>query len=188
MVGVDISPQMIALAQQREDAEPVGIEYRVADAATLGKIDEFDRVCAAYLLHYAENRDQLRQMAQTVYDNLKPGQLFVASIANILQPPEPDFDQRKYGFSFRLMEETLHEGARLRGTLFLGEKTVEFDFYWLPWEAYEEAFRAVGFRSWTIEPFLIPPDIPPDSERQRGEGFWDEYLGRPSGLHITCQK
>jgi hypothetical protein len=123
-------------------------------------------------------------MAQTVHDNLKPGQHFVASIANILQPPQPIFDQRKYGFSFRLLEETLHEGAKLRGTLFLGEKTVEFDFYWLPWDAYEQAFRAAGFRSWKIEPFLIPPD----SERTRSEGFWEEYLARPSGMHITCQK
>lgn len=184
VVGVDISPRMIALAQEREDAEPMGIEYRVADATALGKIGEFDRVTAAYLLHYAGNRDQLRQMAQTVYDNLKPGQHFVASIANILQPPQPVFDQRKYGFSFRLLDENLHEGARLRGTLLLGEKTVEFDFHWLPWEAYEEAFRSVGFRSWKIEPFLIPPD----SERKRGEGFWGEYIARPSGLHITCQK
>ena len=184
VAGVDISPQMIGLAQQREDAEPTGISYRVADVATLGRIGEFDRVCAAYLLHYAENRDQLHQLVRTAYDNLKPGQPFVASIANILQPPQPSFDQRKYGFSFRLMEETLHEGASLRGTLFLGEQTVEFDFYWLPWDAYQEAFRAVGFRSWTIEPFLIPPD----SERERGEGFWDEYLARPSGLHITCHK
>jgi len=44
VMGVDISAQMIALARQREDAEPMGIEYRVADAATLGKIDSFDRV------------------------------------------------------------------------------------------------------------------------------------------------
>jgi len=101
------------------------------------------------------------------YDNLKPGQPFVASIANILKPPQPSFDQRKYGFSFRLMKETLHEGASLRGTLFLGEQPVEFDFYWLPWDAYEQASRAVSFRSWTIEPFLIPPD----SERERGGGL-----------------
>src|ERR1041384_4067736 len=58
VVGVDISPQMVALARQREDAEPLGIEYHVADAATLGKIGSFDRVNAAYLLHYAENREQ----------------------------------------------------------------------------------------------------------------------------------
>jgi ubiquinone/menaquinone biosynthesis C-methylase UbiE len=184
VVGVDISPQMIALAQQREDAEPMGIEYRVADAAALGTIGEFDRVSAAYLLHYAENREQLRRMAQAAYDNLKPGQHFVASVANILRPPQPVFEQRKYGFSFRLMDDTLREGAKLRGTLFLGEKTVEFDFYWLPWEAYEEAFGAVGFRSWKIEPFLIPAD----SERKRGEGFWEDYLATPSGMHITCSK
>lgn len=184
VVGADISPQMIALARQQEDAQPMGIEYRVADATTLGRIGEFDRVTAAYLLHYAENREQLRQMVQTAYDNLKPGQLFVACVANLLRPPQPVVDQRKYGFSFRLMDETLHEGANLRGTLFLGEKTVDFDFHWLPWEAYEEAFRAVGFRSWKAEPFLVPPD----SDRTRGEGFWDEFVAAPSAIHIICEK
>jgi hypothetical protein len=175
---------MIALARQQEEAQPLGIEYRIADAATLGRIGEFDHVGAAYLLHYAEGREQLRQMAQTVYDNLKPGQQFVASIANVLQPPQPVVDHRKYGFSFRLLDETLHEGVRLRGTLYLGERTVDFDFHWLPWEAYEEAFRVAGFSSWKIAPFLIPPH----SDQTRGEGFWDEYIAAPSAMHITCHK
>lgn len=119
VVGIDISAQMIALAQQQEEVEPMGIEYRVADAATLGGIGPVDQVAAAYLLHYAKGREQLLQMAQTVYDNLGPGQHFVASIANPLLPPQPVVDHRKYGFSFRLLDETLHEGARLRGTLYL---------------------------------------------------------------------
>lgn len=89
VVGVDISAQMIALAQQVEDAEPMGIESRIADAATLGGIGPFDRVAAAYLPHYAESRDQLLQMAGTVHDNLAPDQPFVAGIANPLQPPQP---------------------------------------------------------------------------------------------------
>jgi ubiquinone/menaquinone biosynthesis C-methylase UbiE len=184
VVGVDISAQMIALARQREDAEPMGIEYRVADAATLGKIGSFDRVSAAYLLHYAESREQLLQMMRTVYDNLEPGRQLVASITNPLQPPQPVVDQRKYGFSYRLLDETLHEGARLRGTLYLGANTVEFDFYWWPWEVYEEAGRTAGFRSCKIEPFLIPAE----SEHERGEGFWDEYIAAPSAMHIICQK
>src|SRR4051794_1360167 len=46
------------------------------------------------------------------------------------QPPRPVIDQRKYGFGSRLLDETLHEGARLRGTLYFGASTVEFDFYW----------------------------------------------------------
>jgi SAM-dependent methyltransferase len=183
VVGVDISAQMIELARQREEAEPMGIEYRVADAALLGKIGSFDRVSAAYLLHYAESREQLRHMMQTVYDNLELGQHFVASIANPLQP-QPVFDQRKYGFSYRLLDETLHEGARLRGTLYLGANTVDFDFYWWPWEVYEEAGLAAGFRTCTIEPFLIPVG----SEHVRGEGFWDEYIAAPSAMHVICQK
>ena len=184
VVGVDASEQMIALARQQEQAQPLGIEYHVADAATLGRIGEFDRVAAAYLLHYAPNREQLLQMVRTVYDNLKPGQLFVANVPNVLQPAHLIADHPTLGFTIRLVDETLHEGARLRGTLLLGEDKVEFDFYWLPWEAYEEAFRTVGFRSWKAEPFLIPPD----SEQKRGKGFWDEYIEAPSALHIICQK
>lgn len=184
VVGVDISTQMIALAQQREEAEPMGIEYRIADAATLGGIGPFDRVAAAYLLHYAESREQLLQIARTVYDSLKPGQPFVASIANPLQPPQPVVDHRKYAWSYRLLDETLQEGANLRGTLYLGANIVEFDFYWWSWATYEEAFRTAGFSACTIEPFLIPPD----AENERGEGFWDEYLAAPSAVHIICRK
>lgn len=122
VVGVDISPQMIALARQQEEAQPLGIGYHVGDAATLGGIGPFERVNAAYLLHYASSREQLLGMARTVHDNLAPGGHFVASIANPLRPPQPVIDNRKYGFSFRLLDDSLHEGARLRGTLFLGEK------------------------------------------------------------------
>jgi hypothetical protein len=123
-------------------------------------------------------------MMRTAYDNLQPGQHFVASIANPLQPPRPAVDHRKYGFSYRLLDDTLHEGARLRGTLFLGDNTVEFDFHWWSWGVYEDAIRAAGFRSSVIEPFLIPPE----SGHARGEGFWDEYLAAPSAMHITCRK
>ena len=53
-----------------------------------------------------------------------------------------------------------------------------------PWTTYEEAFRTVGFRSWKIEPYLIPPDL----VRKYNEGFWDEYIAAPSVIHFTCQK
>ena len=184
VVGVDISEQMIGLARQQEEAQPLGIEYRVADAAMLGEIGRFDRVTASYFLHYAQNRPQLLQMVRTVYDNLAPGQHFVGSNANPLQPPQPTIDQRKYGLRYDLVDAPLRDGSKLHATLFLGEHTVEFDFYWLPWEAYEEAFRTVGFRSWKIEPYLIPPG----SEQKYGEGFWDDYIAVPSVVHIICQK
>jgi SAM-dependent methyltransferase len=184
VVGVDISDQMIKLAKQQEQAQPQGIEYRVADGAQLGQIGSFDRVTASYFLHYAQNRDQLLQMVQTVYDNLKPGQCFVASNLNPLQPPRPLHDHRKYGLRIRAVDDPLHEGATIRVQLLLGEKTVEFDIYWIDWTTYEDVFRTVGFRSWKLEPYLIPPEI----ARQYEEGFWDDYLSTPSVIHFSCQK
>jgi 2-polyprenyl-3-methyl-5-hydroxy-6-metoxy-1,4-benzoquinol methylase len=104
VVGVDISAQMIRLAQQQEHAQPLGIEYRVADAARLGKIGAFDRVTASYFLHYAQNWEQLLHMVQTVYDNLKPGQYFVASNANPHQPPQPNAVKGDVAWLFRLQK------------------------------------------------------------------------------------
>jgi SAM-dependent methyltransferase len=184
VVGIDISAEMIRLAQQNEDTQPLGIEYRVADAATLGKIGSFDRVAASYLLHYAQNREHLLHMVQTAYDNLKTGQHFVAAVINPHLPPRPLVGHQKYGFSYRLEGESLQEGSRLRATLFVGKQTVEFDIYWQPWAAYEEVFRTVGFRSWRIEPYQLPPE----AERTFGEGFWNEFIAAPSALHITCRK
>ena len=184
VVGVDISTQMIRLATQQENAQPLGIEYRVADAAVLGKIGEFDRVTASYFLHYAQSKEHLRHMVQTVYDNLNPGQRFVASNLNPQQPPQPLIDHGKYGLTIRLVDAPLHEGATLRVTLRLGEKQVEFDIYWTNWATYEEVFRTVGFRSWKMEAYLIPPVL----EGKYGAGFWDEYIAAPSVIHFSCQK
>lgn len=184
VVGVDISAQMIALAQQQENAQPLGIEYQVADAAMLGKIGEFDRVTASYFLHYAQSREHLFRMVQTVYDNLKPGQLFVASNNNPQLPPQPFIDHGKYGVTTRLVDAPLHEGSTIHVTICLGEKRVEFYNYWRPWATYEEAFRTVGFRTWKMEPYLIPPDL----EHKYGEGFWDEYIATPAAVHFICQK
>ncbi|HEX6746973.1 MAG TPA: class I SAM-dependent methyltransferase [Longimicrobium sp.] len=184
VVGVDVSAEMVGLARRQEEAQPLGIEYHVADVAALGRIGSFDRVTAAYLLNYARSREELLGMARTIYDNLEPGQHFVTGNANPLLPAQPTRDLSKYGVRHDLVGETLHEGSTLHATLFLGDRTVEFDFSWLPWEAYEEAFRTVGFRSWKIEPYLIPPEL----EEKYGKGFWDDYIATPAVLNIICQK
>ena len=184
VVGVDISAQMIRLAQQQEHAQPLGIEYHVDDAAGLGKIGEFDRVTASCFLHYAQSREQLLHMVQTVYDNLKPGECFVAST------PIHISHRNRYSIigntgswsalwtspSTRGRESALHFSSERRRW----SSTSTGD----PWATYEEAFRTVGFRSCKIEPYLVPPDV----ERKYGEGFWDEYIATPSVIHFTCQK
>ena len=56
VVGVDVSSEMVRLAQQHEHAEPFGMTYQVGDAVTLPPLDAFELVTAASLLNYAETK------------------------------------------------------------------------------------------------------------------------------------
>ena|SRR5271165_1796483 len=61
VVGVDLSPGMIALARSQESAEPLGIDYAVCDGKDLRFDEPFDLVFAAYFLNYAHDpRDSAR--------------------------------------------------------------------------------------------------------------------------------
>jgi SAM-dependent methyltransferase len=82
VVGVDLSPEMIRLAQQQEQAERLGITYQVGDAVALPPLGRFDLVTAVYLLNYAESKDQMLGMCRSAYDNLGAGGRFVAYTIN----------------------------------------------------------------------------------------------------------
>ncbi|MYW91151.1 class I SAM-dependent methyltransferase [Amycolatopsis rubida] len=73
VVGTDLSPGMIALAQQAEARNPQGIAYEVQDLAAMPPQGEFDVVTAIHVLHYADTRETLQTMANTMHANLKPG-------------------------------------------------------------------------------------------------------------------
>ncbi|MDJ1174309.1 class I SAM-dependent methyltransferase [Roseofilum capinflatum] len=98
VVGVDISPKMIELARAEEAKQSLGIEYIVSDMCELGQIDTFDLVGAAFSINHAQTQEQLRQMAQTIYDNLKPGGRFVALNNNVALSPESYTRLEKYGY------------------------------------------------------------------------------------------
>src|SRR5215510_2952782 len=78
VIGVDISPEMIRLANQQEQAEPLGISYQVGDAVALPQLGPFDLVTAAYLLNYAESKGQMLGMFRSVYNHLVAGGRFIA--------------------------------------------------------------------------------------------------------------
>src|SRR5688572_14550672 len=73
VIGVDISPEMIRLAHQQEQAEPLGITYQLGDAVTLPQLGSFDLITAFHLLNYATSKDQMRGMLRSTYNNLVAG-------------------------------------------------------------------------------------------------------------------
>ncbi len=181
-VGIDLSPRMIDLAREQERSEQLGIEFLVGDAKHLLLSDTFDVVVAAYLLNYAQDREELALMCQGIYDRTAPGGRFVAVNAN----PDCDFctapSYRDYGF------DTCAPGDRCEGmpvtwTFYLDDGPIEIENYWLDRQIHEEALLNAGFRnvSWHV------PRLAPDAQ-PRDASYWHTLLKTPPLTFLECQK
>ncbi|HUL49024.1 MAG TPA: methyltransferase domain-containing protein [Gemmatimonadales bacterium] len=82
VTGIDISPRMVEHAKRQEMDEPLGIEYRVLDAAALPDgfaPRSFDMVTSCMAL---QDMPRVDQVFRGVHTLLRPGQRFVASITH----------------------------------------------------------------------------------------------------------
>lgn len=185
LVGVDISSEMIKLARQEEEKEPLEIEYIIADVTEIGFIDSFDLVVASFLLNYASTKDQLLKMCHTISANLKPGGRFISLNNNLDLLPEFYHKSEKYGLA-KSCPGSLQEGTPLTLTLTIaddGEK-VSFDNYYLSKATYEWALRSVGFKDirWHN------PIVSPEGVQKFSQEFWQDAIDYPYIVGITCQK
>ncbi len=187
VVGVDISQEMIKLARQDEAQEPLGIEYIQQDVQTMGKIGTFDVVVAAFLLPYAQTREQLRQMCQTAYVNLKPGERFI-TLNNNPKMPREDYDQeaayRKYGVFPWLPGGVLDEGAVVKWTVLSDGHQIEIETYhWSP-ATYEWALADGGFTDIQWHDLGLPPELSNPEDR----AYWQYLMDHPGNIVIEGQK
>ena len=183
VVGVDISPKMIELARREEAKEPLGIEYIVCDVLELGTIGSFNLVVASYLLNYAQTKEELLKMCQTIYANLKSGGRFVSINNNLEQSPESYAICEKYGFT-KSISEPLQEGTPIALTFFVDGDKFSFDNYYLSQATYEWAFRTAGFK----EIRWHKPIVSPEGIRKFGQEFWQDFLDYAPMIGIECLK
>jgi SAM-dependent methyltransferase len=183
VVGVDLSHEMIGLADAQEALEPLGIEYRLGDVRALGATGAFDVAVAAYLLNYARTAEELAAMCRAIAGALRPGGRFVTVNNNPADPPENFGAGRPYGFAKRLVGE-LAEGAPVVWQFFLPGGALEVTNYHLSVATMEEAFRAAGLRAvrWHA------PEVSPEGLREFGRGHWADFLARPPVAFIECVK
>jgi SAM-dependent methyltransferase len=74
VIGIDISPDLIQLAQQRVDAAGVKVTLRVGSAYQTGLPDEsVDVVFSMALVHHLD----LRRLRQEIFRILRPGGIFI---------------------------------------------------------------------------------------------------------------
>ena len=153
--GVDISPEMIALARKEEETNRRGIWYEVANCADSvpplrlapggGFRRDFDVVTAAFLLNYASNEQVLMQMLKTAHENLTVGGKFVGTTT----APKPVITrQPNASHSSAWIDKPFGEGSRLKVLCYDmdGNDLCEIVcHYWSP-QTYERCFAAAGFR------------------------------------------
>ena len=175
MVGVDISPEMIGLAEQAEAATPLGVSYVVADVATVELDERFDVALCSYLFNYARNRAQLRALVENVRRLVRPGGL-VVGCNDYPDNPRAHFDRyRPYGF-VKIADGERHEGDTVTYRFFNPDGTsFDIDNYFLPTAAYRDEFARARFASFD----WVMPKASPEGLAGFAPGFWDVYLESP---------
>ena len=181
ITGVDISAEMIRLAEQQERNNPLGCRYVCSDAADHRPAGPVDLVVGMYLLHYARSAEKLRRFVSVCHGALRPGGRLVGFNDNVLKPPRGTVSLQKYGIE-KMGPPVLREGAPIRYR-FTNRDGRQFGFenYFLRPETYSEAFAEAGFHDFRWLGVSLDPS-------ERDNPFWDDFLNNPPVIAYTATK
>ncbi|MFA5382859.1 MAG: class I SAM-dependent methyltransferase [Candidatus Micrarchaeia archaeon] len=181
VVGMDISKEMIELAEAEEKLHPLGITYFVSDVIELPFLEEFDIVTAGMLLHYSKTKEELLAMCKNIYKNLKKGGRFITMNNN--PNIEGNSNLKKYG---EICTATIPvmEGSEILIHFYKEGKEVQFVNYYWSIKIYEWALQEAGFTQ--IEWHNL--EISKEGIEKFEKGFWDEFLSKPIIIGLTCKK
>ena len=181
VVGVDVSPEMVALARQQEQDAPLGIEYLASAAESVPNLGTFDVVSAAYLLNCAPDRAILHGMTRAIARSLKAGGRLVATIGDLGRRPGVDYSP--YGMTTNITEE-LPEGAPYDITFLLDAdefSITDFNHSHATYEAAceESGLEVLAWRDCTVTD---------EGLRVYGRDFWNTWISEPCIMRLEARK
>ncbi|MFJ3880137.1 class I SAM-dependent methyltransferase [Streptomyces sp. NPDC090077] len=181
VLGFDISGAMVDAARAIEGADPLGIDYEVADTTTLREFDEpFDVAIAVQAFNYAGDVAEIERMMRNIRRSLVPGGAFNLFV----QDPAYDFDGpslEKYGFLFEGTGKDNEIGSGIRLTALL-DPPVSFEATTPSKETYEQTLGAAGFTG--IE--WVTLEVSDAGVEKYGEEYWAEYTANRPLTMIRC--
>jgi len=181
IIGIDISTGMIKLAQSAEKQNPQGINYQVGDARKLPDIDQFDIILGKYLLHYSGSKEEITQMAESIFKNLRPGGRFVGLLPFLDNGLQSD---PKYGFT-QEAEKPLEEGDKIKVTIYKdGKPACTFDNNFWRQSTYEIGLKNAGFID--IKWHQLTPNR--EGIEKFGQEFWQDYIDNPNHIILEATK
>lgn len=181
VLGVDISREMILLAEAEERRAPLGVRYLQGDAGELDIAGAFDLVAAAYLLNYARTREELLRFCQVAYRALRPGGRFVGFNDNVNRDPNDAPSFAPYGFE-KICPPPRCEGDAIIYAIRQPDGGVfRITNYYLSPETYQWAFAEAGFANFTwAGPWLDPA--------QEGNSFWRDFMQYEPLIGFTADR
>ena len=182
VTGVDISPEMIRLAEQEEERAPLGCRYRCQDAADFEpEGGAMDLVVAMYLLHYAGTAEKLTRFCRVCHRALRPGGRLVGFNDNVLRPPRGTVSWPRHGIE-KTGPAVPEEGHPIRYRITNEDgRRFEFNNFYLAPETYRAAFETAGFRDFRWLGVSLDPE-------EHGNPFWDDFLENPPVIGFAAAK
>ncbi|MET9291009.1 class I SAM-dependent methyltransferase [Streptomyces sp. NPDC003077] len=182
VLGVDISSEMIAVSQELEERDPLGVRYEVGDVSQLRFFERrFDIVVAAHLIGYAEDVAAAERMCRNAHRSLKPG----GELFGICQSPDFRFDgppPDRYGFRNELTGEQTEIGPQTRTTALL-DPPVSFVANRARREIFENSLRKAGFSEVT----WVPLTVSDAGVREFGADYWADLRANPPLEMLRCR-
>ena len=183
VTGIDVSAEMIRLAEREEARDPLGCAYLCRDVADFEpEPGTADLVVAMYLLHYAGARDKLLRFLRVCHDALRPGGRLVGFNDNVMRPPRGTVSWRKYGFEKAGPRSAPNEGDPIHYRFATSDGgQFEFHNFFLKPDTYDDAFRETGFSDFRWLGVSLEPG-------ERNNPFWDDFLENPPVVAYAATK
>ena len=181
VTGVDVSSEMVALAEAEERADPIGCRYVCADAAAFTPDEPVDVVTMIYLLNYARTRAQIDGFFAAGHRALRRGGRLVGFNDNVRNPPRPGAKTAQYGLE-RSCDYPPREGDVIRYQMTNhDDRSFEFENYYLAPATYEAAARDAGFDDFRWVDAMLEPS-------ERDDPFWDDFMTHAPLIAFTASR
>uniref|UniRef100_A0A7S0ZZT4 Methyltransferase domain-containing protein n=1 Tax=Noctiluca scintillans TaxID=2966 RepID=A0A7S0ZZT4_NOCSC len=163
VVGLDLSEEMVKLAQQQvtEKCDISYFQHDLASPLPAHLQGQFDVVCSQYLLCYATTEDVLETMVRHCFGAVKPGCTFVSLTDNPTNTPDQYRKWEDYGYVKKTDGEVGVDGMLPEGTSvkWVFANGFESEVWIHHPKTYEAAFLKAGFVDVEWFGFTVPPQF-----------------------------
>jgi len=183
VLGVDVSEQMIRLANEHESADPLGIEYVACSATDLSCLgaETFDVASTAFLFNCATDQNELHRMFSEISARLDPGGRLCATVGDLGH--RPGIDYSPYGMRTQIPSD-LEEGAPYSITFLLESSDFTITDYNHSLSTYEKIGESAGlrFQGW------YPCTVTDEGFDAFGQDFWQRWIDSPCIWRFVATK